>query len=302
MPRYGLSHAGRGLFSLSLPCAVLGSLGGQPFVLGLGIGIGLFMVVAYLWSAVVISEIAITASVAGDVTVGEPLQVTVSATGGAGLECAVQVAGGDFLGVRIPAHGTVQAPTLHMGRVDTVPIAVQTGVPDGLVGAIERRIVILDEPVFVYPTPVICNVDPVSAVAGALKDPVGELAGLREYTPGDRIRDVHWPAVARTGTMLVRDNRAERSGGPVAVLVGRASEADLELVAGYTRHAIHILLQRGHSVELILGSKSYTIAEESQAWRDLALLLPDIDPPFAETETPTLLIDASRGATWLPRA
>jgi len=54
-------------------------------------------------------------------------------------------------------------------------------------------------------------------------------------------------------------------------------------------------------VELTLGGRSYTIADEFQAWRDLAVLAPDTDPVRAESEIPALLIDADRGATWLPR-
>ncbi len=299
MPRYGLSPVGRGLFSLALPCAMLGSVGGHPVITGIGVCIGLFMVLAYLWSSIELRQVIILVSAAGDVTAGDKLDLTIVAGGPHGLECAVGVAGSEILGVSAPATGKVQAHAPNMGRLDAVPVTIQCGVPDGVVGAVEHRLEPLSEPVFVYPAPVVCSLDPAPGSSGSFVDPSGEMAGLREYTPGDRLRDVHWPAVARTGTVLVRDNRSAPSGGPVVVIVPATPAIGLEIMAGHARHAIHILMQRGHSVELAIGSDSAVIRTEVEAWRRLAMLAPNVGTEHSPSEVPTLVIGIETGATWL---
>jgi uncharacterized protein (DUF58 family) len=39
----------------------------------------------------------------------------------------------------------------------------------------------------------------------ARRDNMGDFAGLRPYVPGDRLRLLYWPALARTGELLVRE-------------------------------------------------------------------------------------------------
>jgi uncharacterized protein (DUF58 family) len=298
MPRYGLSPVGRGLLSLALPCGVLGALGGQPVITSIGVFIGLFMVLAYLWSSLELRQVTVSVTAAGDVTAGENLDLRVVAGGPPGLECALGVAGSEVLGVRTPATGKVRALAPNMGRLDAVPVTVICGVPDGVVGAVEHRFELLSEPVFVYPAPLACSVDPAPGTSGSFVDPSGEMAGLREYTPGDRLRDVHWPAVARTGTVLVRDNRSAPSGGPVVVIVPATPAIGLEIMAGHARHAIQILMQRGHSVELAIGSDSSTIRTEVEAWQRLAMLAPDVGTEHSPSEIPALVIGIETGATW----
>lgn len=38
-----------------------------------------------------------------------------------------------------------------------------------------------------------------------IRQDLGDFAGLRTYVPGDRLRLIYWPALARTGDLLVRD-------------------------------------------------------------------------------------------------
>ncbi|HEY1829663.1 MAG TPA: DUF58 domain-containing protein [Acidimicrobiales bacterium] len=38
-----------------------------------------------------------------------------------------------------------------------------------------------------------------------IRQDLGDFAGLRAYVPGDRLRLIYWPALARTGDLLVRD-------------------------------------------------------------------------------------------------
>lgn len=299
MPRYGLSPLGRGLFSLVLPCLILGSMAGQQFVLGIGISIGLLMTFGYLWSALVVRAVGVTAAVSGDVSLGSATEVLVTVSGPTGLECSVQVMGGEPLGIRIPAAGTVTAAANEMGRFENIPVTIQTGIPDGIVGAVERRMAPLAEPLYVYPAPVQCEVPSAPGTTGLVSADQGELTGLREYTPGDKLRDIHWPALARTGAVLVREHRAPTSKGRVTVALAYTEASNLELVAGRARYAIQTLVQRGHHVDLLIGQLSEPVTAEVQALRRLACVKPEMQPGTAGVRGPILAIDANRGTTWV---
>jgi uncharacterized protein (DUF58 family) len=299
MPRYGLSPLGRGLFSLVLPCLILGSMAGQHLVLGIGISVGLLMVVGYIWSALVVRTVGVSAASAGDVTLGSTVEVLVTVSGPKGLECAIQVMGGESLGVRIPTAGIVSVLANEMGCFEQIPMTVQTGIPDGVVGAVEHRTALLAEPLYVYPAPVHCEFPTAPGTTGSVSSDQGELTGLREYTPGDKLRDVHWPALARTGAVLVRDHRAPTSKGRITVALAYTTAPNLELVAGRARYAIQTLIQRGHQVDLLIGQQLEPVTAEVQALRRLACLKPET-PPLPETITgPILTIDAKRGTTWV---
>jgi hypothetical protein len=58
------------------------------------------------------------------------------------------------------------------------------------------------------------------------RDSYGDFSSIRPYVPGDRLRLLHWPALARSGELMVRD--FEDSGGPRRVQV----VADIRSVLG----------------------------------------------------------------------
>ncbi len=80
----------------------------------------------------------------------------------------------------------------------------------------------------VHPVPLVVPVDPSLLIghpgseetttpsARGPRDGGGELAGVRPYQAGDRLRLLHWPAMARTGELMVRDFEAA---GPRQVTV-----------------------------------------------------------------------------------
>jgi uncharacterized protein (DUF58 family) len=45
----------------------------------------------------------------------------------------------------------------------------------------------------------------VTSAAPTRRDNFGDFGGLRPYVPGDRLRLLYWPALARTGELVVRD-------------------------------------------------------------------------------------------------
>jgi uncharacterized protein (DUF58 family) len=46
---------------------------------------------------------------------------------------------------------------------------------------------------------------PVALLAPTRSDSFGDFSGLRPYVPGDRLRLLYWPALARTGELMVRE-------------------------------------------------------------------------------------------------
>ncbi len=106
-------------------------------------------------------------------------------------------------------------PTQKRGILQVGPVAVLRGDPLGLFERIHRR----EEPVDLYVHPKTVLFDGQSL--GFLRDleglPATDLSpddvsfhALREYTPGDDLRHVHWKSTARTGTVMVRQYEETR--------------------------------------------------------------------------------------------
>jgi len=93
---------------------------------------------------------------------------------------------------------------------------------------------------------------PIARLTHPRRDSFGDFAGLRAYVPGDRLRLLYWPALARSGELMVRDFEDD---GPhrvhvvadVRPLVGEeGAESVLATVAGVGL----LVLAQGSVVEL----------------------------------------------------
>jgi uncharacterized protein (DUF58 family) len=96
----------------------------------------------------------------------------------------------------------------------------------------------------------------VASSAHLRRDNFGDFAGLRPYVPGDRLRLLYWPALARTGELMVRDfedvaPRRVHVVVDVRPLIGyRGTEAVLAAAAGV---GLQVLAQ-GATLELSTSS------------------------------------------------
>ena len=114
-----------------------------------------------------------------------------------------------------------------------------------------------------------------------------ELSGLRPYAPGDRLTRLHWPSLARTGDLVVREF-LEPQAGSLSLLVDlrpSAHSADsiektIARAAGLGAQA----LRRGVTVELCTSTGDRMVIAPNAAGgqnllRALALLGPASAPP-----------------------
>lgn len=188
---------------------------------------------------------------------GAPLGMVLTVTGAFGpvvVRLMDPPAGGPVF-VAAPASGAVTAVPTRRGLVHTVTLDLSCSGPFGFVAWSARRRVRLPAPVAVAPRPR-PGPAPVpegltSGAASRTRSGDGDLTrGAREYRDGEPIRLVHWPATARTGTVMVRETETETAPRLRAVVDLRGDPDLAEVVAGWAAAVLPTLLAAGTGVEL----------------------------------------------------
>jgi uncharacterized protein (DUF58 family) len=104
-----------------------------------------------------------------------------------------------------------------------------------------------------------------------------DFGGLRDWREGDRPRDVHWRAYARSGRLVVRETVDEGRAAVALVLdtgpVGKGREAGLEAAVSKAASVAEVLLRRGRALDLVLAGA----AVHRPVAGDRAALLPILD-------------------------
>ncbi|KAB2388862.1 DUF58 domain-containing protein [Actinomadura montaniterrae] len=95
--------------------------------------------------------------------------------------------------------------------------------------------------------------DASSAVTRSIE---GAFAGLREHTPGDDVRQIHWRTTARRGRLMVREHAVSPRPGVTVLVDDRHGQAELDDLAEAA--ASIVLSARGLPVELRLASGGYS--------------------------------------------
>jgi hypothetical protein len=117
------------------------------------------------------------------------------------------------------------------------------------------------------------DLQPIARLSHPRRDSFGDFSGLRAYVPGDRLRLLYWPALARSGELMVRDFEDD---GPhrvhvvadVRAFIGESGhESVLATVAGVGL----LVLAQGSVVELSTTSGE-RVAIGPGPLGDLALL------------------------------
>lgn len=155
-----------------------------------------------------------------------------------------------------PATGPLHGRGAVRGVIHEVEVSVESTGLCGLMSCVRAHAVRLPRPLEVGPRPVV-PAQPFPELGGGWGEGAvgpaadGELVrGVREYVPGDRLRQVHWRATARAGQLVVKET--EEPQAPVLHLVvdlgagGDAAEAAAGRAAWYAAEA----LRRGYQVTL----------------------------------------------------
>lgn len=164
----------------------------------------------------------------------------------------------------------IPVPTTRRGRLVLGPVRTVRADPIGLV----RREVAFTEPVEIIVHP--RTIDIPSTSSGLVRDLEGQptrdltssdlaFHALREYTPGDDRRHIHWKSTAKTGTFMVRQFEETRRSHLVVALsiasIDFASDAEFELAV---------------SVAGSLGARAIRDA------RDVSVIVSALTPDFAK--------------------
>ncbi len=141
---------------------------------------------------------------------------------------------------------------------------------------------------------------------GTIPSPAGDdFTDLRPYRPGDRVRDIHWKATAKTGEMVVREFRAGIT-DRVALILDDTPGGDpdtFEKAVSLTASLAIALFEQGYMVKLVTGREQTPYCTD----RDRICSLMDVlalvqqdatrPPVYQETEGNLSILILSHGGS-----
>lgn len=211
--------------------------------------------------------------------------------------------------VDAPGSGTIEATARRRGVMRSVQLKAHSSGLSGLITCVRTHKAPISRHVDVGPRPVVPT-QPLPDLGGGWGEgataaaPDAELVrGLRDYVPGDRMRQVHWRATARHGELVVKETEEPQS--PVLHVVldlgagGDAGEAAAGRAAWYAREA----LQRGYQVTLTTMERKRSRTEAVPSSLVLNRRLARAGrggPPLPETIAPRVrvLLVSDEGDSW----
>lgn len=193
---YGIARSTGSGWVVVLMCAVAGTL-----------------VVALVAPALALVRATASVRTPRDATVGRALALTLSVpAGGAGLKARLVDPPGEWVAVDPPAEGEVLVTPTRRGVVDVVGVELRSAGPVGLVWWRRQVPVQLPVALEIGPSPLEMSVTEVvnAGATGADASFRGRsghelVRSVRDYSPGDPLRLVHWPATARAGGIVVKE-------------------------------------------------------------------------------------------------
>lgn len=186
---------------------------GSGWVVVLMCGVAGSLVVALVAPAVALVRATVSVETPRDATVGRPLAVNLSVrTGGGGLKVRLVDPPGEWNAVDPPAAGEVLVVPVRRGISSELAVEARSAGPLGLVWWRRRMAVPLVVPLEVGPSPIQMSVAEVARAGGSGPDAAFRgrsghelVRSVREYSAGDPLRLVHWPATARAGVLVVKE-------------------------------------------------------------------------------------------------
>ena len=244
---------------------------------------------------------------ARDATAGRSLTVTVSVPVRArGLRARLVEPEGSWFAFEGPAEGEIIAVPARRGVLREAVVDVTSAWPLGLVPWRRRLHLRLARPIEVGPAPIDTEVPPPDARGNGADERSAPgwrdgdvVRGAREYVPGDPVKLVHWPATARTGTLMVKELDAPHRPGLVLVVDLRGGGAAAETAAGRAAGIANAALAAGAPVTLCTseagGPVSGRVDSPAEVGRRLARAM--AGPPAAVVVAPgTAVVRIAAGA------
>jgi len=204
--------------------------------------------------AFVLARVEITAHAPADATVGRPFPIELKVRGHR-VKLRVLTGTSEWVRIEGPSTGSIVVTPDRRGVLSTVRVEIVTAAPLGLARWQRRVRVPLPVPVEVAPRrePTACpiTIGDANAASETTTNAMGGddiTRGVREYVDGDPIRSVHWPATARTGTIMIRELEGPRR--PQVVIVADLRGPDPEGVASRAAGMADDALRQGARVHL----------------------------------------------------
>lgn len=183
-------------------------------------------------------------------------------------------------------HTSVQFTAVARGVLPVGPLSIRKGDPFGLIRRERRLAEHID--VFIHPRTVMLD----TLNAGIPRDlegqPSGEIVdddldfyGLREYEPGDDVRNVHWLSSAKTGSLMIRQYEATRR-TDTALTIGvdpndYRDAGEFELAVSVHASIGVQCLQQGRPVTAHAGIMHTTPRHATEFLDGCSAITPDID-------------------------
>jgi uncharacterized protein (DUF58 family) len=193
---------------------------------------------------------------------------------------------------------------LARGVIEASQLEIDAHAPFGFFS--RRTIVAVPGPLFVLPalTPALT----LPLAAGARAGVVGRTNGLdvgavRDWRPGDQVRNVQWRSTARTGRLTVLEREDLSAGSLVVLVVGAAGDAAFEASLATAAATAVSALHQGLAVVVITSAgeiRCAQLAAEGALLEFFARV--DAAVPLEESLTRRALEHAGRGGTLIVAA
>jgi uncharacterized protein (DUF58 family) len=274
---------------------VIAGIGGALFLAARTTGAGWLLVIlcalagvlliGLIWPRICLHRVRIAASAPADGTVDEPLPVTLEVErAGLGIRIAPINAAGEPLGDPVGAIGTTRVTVQELqeerGIFRAALLEVSSAAPFGLIWWRRRMAIPLQRAVEVAPRQgsASWSLPPGGALGDTALTHSGlggdQVRGVRDYTAGDPLRHVHWPATARLGEVMVKEFEQPERPRLELVVDLRGSTPAAERAAEDAMSVLYDALAHGIDVTLITaesgGPRRAIVTNRLDAGRRLA--------------------------------
>jgi uncharacterized protein (DUF58 family) len=246
------------------------------------------LAVGAIWPVVLVRSIVLDASGPVDVVAGRPFALALRIDRPrAGVLLEIPALTTPAVWAQPPSQGVIPVRAPNRGVVRQLTIELSCGAPFDLFAARKKVTVDLIDPIYVAPQPIPTRL-PAQPAGGAGRDgtapggtgPGDMVRSLRQYTPGDAMRMVHWRASAGRAELVVKE--LEPPERPHLAVIVDVSGPDAERSAGEAAGLIQAARRDGLPVTLSTftaqGPVIGDVGSMREAGRRLAGAMPGVPP------------------------